>query len=175
VQHRYRVDVAHPDPFGHLDDRRRIVQDRAHASSNQQIGDLLGVSGGHRQDRQLDPLVADHRRDLVGAHDRQPVDLLADLGRVVVEQRSDADALAAEAFVARDRLAEVADAYQRHRPFVLQPQNVLDLIEELLNVVADALLAEFAEIREVLADLRGGHVDALAELLRRYRGAALLQ
>src|SRR6185503_17564404 len=102
-------------------------------------------------------------------------DLGADLGGVTVKQRGDPDTLAAKALIARDRLAEVADTDQRDWPFLVESQNALDLVQQLLNIIADALLAELTEIRKILTNLRRRHVDPLAQLLRRYRSDILLE
>ena len=86
------------------------------------------------------------RLDLVVAYDRQAVDRRADLVRIAIEQRNEADALAAEPLVARDRLAEVADADECDSPLLGEAEDGLDLRQQLLDVVADPLLAELAEV-----------------------------
>ena len=136
------IDIAHPDTLGHLDDHRRVVQNCAHAGADQHIGDLLGPLSRHGQDRQPDVVLAADRLDLSLVHDRQTVERRVELGRVAVEERDDPDALAAKALVARDRLAEVADADERDGPFLGQPEDMLDLAEQLFDILADALFSE---------------------------------
>ena len=70
-------------------------------------------------------------------HD-EAVDPLADPGRVGVEQRGDAEAAAGEAGVAGQRVAEVTDADQGDRPALGQAEDVLDLVDQQRDVVADA-------------------------------------
>ena len=62
-----------------------------------------------------------------------------------------------EIFALLERLAsgEVADADDRDVPVIVEAQDPTDVALELIDVVTDALLAELAEGREVLADLFG--------------------
>ena len=94
-------------------------------------------------------------------------DLLADLLRVGVEDRHDAEAVVGEDVRAGgDGPAEVAGAEQRDVVLAGGAQDLADLRDERVDVVADAALAELAEAREVAADLRGVDVRVLRELLR---------
>ena len=61
--------------------------------------------------------------------------------------------------------AEVAGAEQRDVVLAGGPQDLADLRDERVDVVADAALAELAEAREVAADLRRVDVRVVAELL----------
>ena len=83
---------------------------------------------------------------------------LPDLLGIGVDQRDDAEAAGAEAAVVGERGAEVADADDRDRPVVGEAELAGDLVEQVLDVVADAPGAVGAEVGEVLADL--GRVDA---------------
>ena len=80
-----------------------------------------------------------------------------------------AEAAGAEAAVVGERLAEVADADDHDRPVVGEAELAADLVQQVLDVVADAPGAVGAEVGEVLADL--GRVDAgqLGQPLRRDR------
>ena len=50
---------------------------------------------------------------------------------------------------------------------LVEAEDLPQVAPQLLDVVADAAHAELAEIREVLADLRGVEVELLGERLRR--------
>ena len=60
----------------------------------------------------------------------------------------------------------MADADDRDVPVVVEAENPADVALELIDVVADALLAELAEGREILADLLRRDAEAAAELIR---------
>ena len=103
---------------------------------------------------------------LVDVPDGQAVDLLADPGRVGVEQRDDPETAAGEAVVAGQRVTEVTDADQADGPALVEAEDVLDLVDQQGDVVADAAGAVRPEVREVLAQLGrvdpGGGGEALA-------------
>ena len=65
-----------------------------------------------------------------------------------------------------DRLAEVAGAEQRDVVLAAGAQDLADLRDQRVDVVAHAALAELAEAGEVAPDLRRVHVRVLGELLR---------
>src|SRR4051812_30317750 len=66
-----------------------------------------------------------------------------------------------------DRAAEIAEAGQRHVPLPVELEDAGDLGGQVLRIVALALLAEPAEVREIAADLRGSDTDVVGELVRR--------
>ena len=86
-----------------------------------------------------------------------PIDR-ADLGGVDVDDPADREAPVAETVVAGERLAEVAGTDDDDRPVVGQAELAADLVDEEIDVVADAAGAVAAEVAEVLAHL--GRVDA---------------
>ena len=83
-----------------------------------------------------------------------------------VEHRDDPEAVVGEDVGAGDRLAEVAGAEQGDVVLAGGAQDLADLGDERLDVVADAALAELAEAGEVAADLGRVDVRVLGELLR---------
>ncbi len=83
--------------------------------------------------------------------------LLVALG-VGVEQGHHAEPAAAEAGVVGQRVAEVADADDDHRPVLGHADLAGDLVAQVVDVVADSAGAVGAEVGEVLAQL--GAVDA---------------
>src|SRR5205085_568083 len=64
-----------------------------------------------------------------------------------------------------DRGAQVAGAEQRDVVLAGGMQDLADLIDQRLHVVADAPLAELAEARQVAADLSGVDVGVVGQLL----------
>ena len=81
----------------------------------------------------------------------------------------DGEAALAEPAVAGERLAEVAGADDDDRPVVGQAELAADLVDEVLDLVADAAGAVAAEVGEVLADLGGVHAGQLGQPLGRDR------
>ena len=77
--------------------------------------------------------------------DRDAADRAADLVGVGVEDRGDVDPVLGEDRRARDRLAEAAGADEGDVVLPLRPQDLADLAEQRVDVVADAALAELAE------------------------------
>src|SRR5262249_35495630 len=59
---------------------------------------------------------------------------------------------------------QVADADDRHRPLAVDAQLAAQGCDDFLRGVADAGVAEVAEVGEVLADLGVGDAEGLAEL-----------
>ena len=66
-----------------------------------------------------------------------------------------------------EREAEVAGAHDRDAQLAIEAEDLPQVAPQILDVVADAADAELAEVREVLADLRGVEVELLGERLRR--------
>ena len=121
-----------------------------------------------------DVLLLDDRTQLVVVAHDVLADPLADLRRIGVEDRHDAEAVVGEDVRGGDRLAEVPGAEQRDVVLAGGPQDLADLRDERVDVVAHAALAELAEAREVAADLRRVDVRVVGELLRGDRLAAHL-
>ena len=130
------------------------------------VGEPLGGVGGHREHAHDDVLVLDHLAQLVDVAHDLAADLRADLGGVDVEDRDHAKAVVGEDVRGGDRLAEVAGADQRDVVLAGGAQDLADLRDERLDVVADAALAELAEARQVAADLGRVDVRVVGELLR---------
>ena len=91
----------------------------------------------------------------------------ADLGRVDIDDAGDGIAALAEAAVAGEGLAEVAGADDDDGPVVVEPELPAELVDEVLDVVADAAHPVGPEVAEVLAHLGGVDPGEIGELLRR--------
>ena len=105
---------------------------------------------------------------------RRLADLGADDARVDVEHGDDLEAVVGEDVGAGDRLAEVAGAEEGDVVLAGGAQDLADLRDQRLDVVADPALAELAEAGEVAADLGRVDVRVLGEFLRGDRLAAHL-
>ena len=90
----------------------------------------------------------------------------------VVEERGDLEAFLPEARIVGEREPEVAGAHDGDAQLPIEPENLPQVALQIADVVADAADAELAEVREVLADLRGVQVELLGERLRRDRAHA---
>src|SRR3954468_6750609 len=153
----------------YLQERLGVVEDDLHARVDQLVGERLGGGGRDGEHADRDVLLLDDRLQVVGVPDGRVADLLPQLGRVRVEDRDDAETVVGEDVAGGDRLAEVACAEQRDVVLAGGPQDLADLADEAVDVVADAALAELPEPGEVAPDLRRVDVGVLGELLRRDR------
>jgi len=93
-------------------------------------------------------------------------DRAVDLPFVGVEDRCDRDSVLAEDRRAGDRLAEASRADERDVVLALGAEDLADLAEQAVDRVADAPLAELAEVRKVAANLRRVDVRVIGDLLR---------
>src|SRR4051812_34253777 len=153
----------------HLHERLGVVEDDLHARLDEVVGHALSRLVGHGEHAHHDVLLVDHLLELVvAAHPQLGAfpDGLADLARVGVEDRDHPEAVVGEDVGACDRLAEVAGAEQRDVVLAAGAQDLADLRDERVDVVADAALAELAEARQVAPDLRRVDVGVVGELLR---------
>jgi hypothetical protein len=90
--------------------------------------------------------------------------LICVLGRVVVKDDADAKAAVAEAVVVRQGVADGARAHQRHVPLALHLEDAAQMFNQVGDLVAGALLAEFPEVGQVLANLGRADAQAFAQL-----------
>src|SRR4051812_33513669 len=161
----------------HLHQRLGVVEDDLDAGVDEVAGHALRRVGRHREHADDDVLLVDDLAEVgVGPHPQLAslADGLADLAVVGVEDRDDPEAVVGEDVRARDRLAEVARTEQRDVVLAARPQDLADLGDERVDVVADAALAELAEARQVAPDLRRVDVRVVRQLLRRDRVLAHL-
>src|SRR3954464_3886318 len=117
-------------------------------------GELLGGVRRDREHADDDVLLVDDLLEPVGVPDDGRPDAIAELGRIGVEDRHDPEAVIGEYVRGRDRLAEVPGAEQRDVVLAGGAQDLADLRDQRVDVVAHAALAELAESRQVAADLR---------------------
>src|SRR5262249_26493831 len=82
----------------------------------------------------------------------------------------DAEGGGNEPAVVGDRPAQVAETGEGDVPLPVEFEDLADGVGEETDVVAFALLAEFAEVGEVAPDLGGGDADVVGQLVRGDRG-----
>jgi hypothetical protein len=148
-----------------VEKRLGVVEDDLHAGADHLVGDLLRGVGRHGEDGDDDVLVADLVTQRVVAGDGRPADRFAALPGIAVERRRDVEPVIGEDRRAGNRLSQPARAEERDVVLALRPQDLPDLGDEAVDVVADAPLAELAEGGEVAADLRRVDVGLLADFL----------
>src|SRR4051794_41606424 len=84
----------------------------------------------------------------------ESVDALADPTRIGVDERGDPEAAGAEPGVVGKGMTEIADPDDDDGVVLGQPEDARDLVNEVLDVVADTAGAVGTEVRQVLAQLR---------------------
>ncbi len=100
-----------------------------------------------------------------GILDLELSSLRADLGGVVIEDHGDLETAVRKSMVACEGMTDVAGADQCHVPDAVHLQDGAQFIEQEGDVVAGALLAELAELGDILADLGGGDAHLFAQVL----------
>ena len=91
-------------------------------------------------------------------------DRRADALRVDVKRRHDAKALVAETLVAQQCAAQIARADHGHRPVAVGAQDLANGLDQVVAAIADARMAEMAEVGQVFAHLGIAKAQQSAEL-----------
>ena len=92
-------------------------------------------------------------------------DRRADQVRVAVKGRLEQEAPGSELHIVDQSGTQMSGTDQDHIVLMIEPQNLTDLLPQIGYVISITLLAETAEIIEVLTDLGGGHIHDPAQLL----------
>ncbi len=142
-----------------------IVQHRPYSARHEPVNDFLRVLGWNGHDADIYGPLSEERSQFIQVLNRQVADAPALELWVAVERSKDFESLGFESAVFDYRLSEPADAYDADVPLSVQSKNLTEPGEQRLNVVPAALLAESAEVAEVLSDLRGCHIEGLPECL----------
>src|SRR3954447_23227625 len=153
----------------HLHERLGVVEDDLDACLDEVVGHALRRVGRHREHADDDVLLVDDLLQVgVGAHVELAAlaDGLPHLAVVGVEDRDDPEAVVGEDVRAGDRLAEVPRAEESDVVLAACAQDLADLRDERVDVVAHAALAELAEAGQVAPDLRRVDVRVVGQLLR---------
>src|SRR5581483_478219 len=161
-----RVRRVHRHVVRDVEERPGVVEDDADAGVDEAVRDLLRRDGRYGDHADHDVLLANDVLHVVGRADRDVSEHPPDELRVAVEDGGDVDPVLGEDRGARDRLAEPAGADERDVVLTLRPQDLPDLVEKAVDVVADPSLAELPERREIAPDLRRIDVRVVRDLLR---------
>src|ERR1041384_3869588 len=132
-----QVDLAQRYVVGNLQDRRREVQDRLHARGDKTIARVLRGGRGRRDHADRNLALFRDAIDVAKVFDHHVVDLLPDLGSIDVKNGDDLKATLAEPTIVRERTPQVTDADDRAVPILRQAQLARDLVDQVLDVVAD--------------------------------------
>src|SRR5579883_289982 len=154
--------------------QRSEIEDAADAAGDQEVGHPLRGLGRDAQEGQADLPWCQRFAQGFDRLDNQPVVVLADLLRVVLEQGNHLEAARPETPILQQGPTEVPHADQRQRPLPVDPQDVPQGVDQLVDAVSDPGMSELAEEREILADLRVLDRQRLAELAAGDGGAALV-
>ena len=136
--------------------------------------DVLRRRRRHGDHRDADAVAARDLLQLVDVVDRHAARATA--GRPSRSASSNSAAISKPSWrkpgIVGEREAEVAGAHDRDAQLAIEAENLPQVALQIVDVVADAADAELAEVREVLANLRGVQVELLGERLRRDRADA---
>ena len=94
---------------------------------------------------------------------------VADLRDRHIEHGHDLKTLPPETRVVGQRQTQVTRAHHRDPELAVKAEDLPKVLLEILDVVAHTAHAKFAEVREVLANLRGIQLEPLGQGLRRDR------
>lgn len=140
------------------------VEDAEHAGVDELIGDLLRGVGGDGDDSDFDLALVDELGEVGHGADLMACDFLADDFGVGVEDCDDVEAFAGESAIGHDGFADVSCADDGRVPALVGAEDFSQLFHELGYAVADAGVAELAEVSEVFADLCIGEAECGCEL-----------
>ena len=126
----------------------------------------LRVGAGHGYDGDADVPFGHCFRHLRHRLHRYAADLLTHIGQVVVECGHQVETVGVEARVIQDGVAQPTNSNHGDVPFAVQAQDLLQLPQQIAHNISSALLAEPAEIRQVLSDLGRSNLKLLSQLLR---------
>ena len=140
------------------------VENSADAGGDEFVGDDLGGFSGDGHDGELDVLGGGDFGEVVHGFDGEFTEGVTGLVGVGVEDGGEAEAFAEEAAVGDEGAAEVTGADEEDVPDFVGAEDFAELGDEFFDAVADAGVAELAEVGEVFADLGVGVAEGVAEL-----------
>jgi hypothetical protein len=143
------------------------VEDSADAGGDEFVGDALRGFAGDAHDGEFDVLGGDDFGEIVHGFDGELAEGVTGFVGVGVENGGEAEAFAEEAAVGDEGAAEVTGADEEDVPDFVGAEDFAELGDELIDAVADAGVAELAEVGEVFADLGVGVAKGVAELFGR--------
>ena len=168
------VDILHRYMRRRLDIDGREIPKAVYTGKAQLVGHFLGYILRRADDSDIDVIFLYELHDVLVVHDLDSVDLRSDQFRIHFKYPGHNETRLIIIGMVHDRLTQVSRADDDHLIPPVQTEDGADLIVQPLNTVAVALLSETAEIVQVLADLRRGVPDQMAEFTGRDLVDALL-
>ena len=145
---------------------RRVAENAVEPCLDELGSDALGGVGRNGHHGDLHPCLPDHPVEVGKILDAQSMaDWLPDLLRVLIHDGYNAKAARFKLLIVGDSGSERAGTDENHRPDRVDVEDLLKLPAEEFDVISRALLAEFAEVAEILANLSGADAEMLAKLL----------
>src|SRR5687768_2323152 len=162
-----QIDALHLDARWNFERAGRKIQDRLDPGVDRLIEHLLCRVGRHGDERDVDLLAPDNLLQLLQImNGYAALRFVADLGLGDVEHGDNLEAFALESRIVGERQAKVAGAHDGHAQLAIKAEDLAQVPLEILDVIANAPHAEFAEIRKVLADLRRVEMELFGQRLR---------
>src|SRR5215203_367550 len=119
---------------------------------------------GHGDDGNVQPIAAHHLLQLLDVVNRNSTSrFVADLLVGGVEERGDLETFLTKPRVIGQREAEIACAHDGHPQMAIEAENLPEVAAQFLDVVTDAPDTELAEVRQILANLRGVEMKLLGQ------------
>ncbi len=148
------IDLPDIHPVGHRQHAGREVENAGHAGRHEPVRHRLCGVNRRRDHGDVDSVFAHHADHVVNVVHHQAANAFAHPRRVRIEQGGEPESARGEPGVPSQRVAEVPDADQRHRPSLRQAEHGLDLVHQHRDVVPDPPGSVRAEVGQVLAQLR---------------------
>jgi hypothetical protein len=158
------VDADNLDVGGEVEGDGGEIEDAFDVGGDEGVGDFLGGGAGDGDDGEADAAFMHDAGHVGEVENGDAIDGRADFGGVVVEGGRDAEALVLEAAIAKEGAAEVAESDHGERPGLVGAEDAFDGVDQLVTAIADAGVAELAEVGQVFADLSVCKAKELAEL-----------
>src|SRR5688572_1016583 len=155
------------DVLRNLERAGREVQDGLDPGGDDLLDYRLRMRSRNGDDRDVQPFPSNDALELLDVVNRHTAtrfvtDLL--IGRV--EERRDLEPFLAESRVVGQCESQVAGSHDRNPQVPIEPEDLPQVAAQVLDVVADTANAELAEVRQVLANLRGVELVPLRKRLR---------
>src|SRR5262252_432712 len=148
--------------------RRRKIEHRFHSSGHNLIQDSLRDSRRHRDNDDIDRLIANDSGDPVNIEDlNSAARALADFTGVVIKQRRHREARLLKTIIIRQRPSQSPGAYDSHAVRLVETKNLRQVHSEIFDEVSRAPNPKLAEIAEVFSDLGRIQVELFSQFLRR--------
>jgi len=163
---RDRVNILYPHILWHIETDGRIIQNCLHARLDELIGNLLRIACRDRDHGDFDLVLFYFFRQCGGIKDFKLTNFLSDLFGVVIEYHLYMETAVGKPLIMCQRVSDIPHADDHHFPYAVHLENVLQFFNEKRDCISGALLAEFAKLRDILANLRGRNSNDLAQFLR---------